>query len=403
MSEPVEAGWLRDRRIGILVWNGFTHDARVLREARSLARQGAEVRVICLRTGDQPREIQTDEGGVEIQRIENRSWLTRLLGRLSPGLATLAGEVIGTLAMAAALVRFRPGIVHSNDANTLIPAWIGVKWSGAGFVYDAHEISADREGYRGRAAIVKFLERYLGHSAHAWITTTGLRARWFEENYGVSGVHVVQNRPHYSAVTGSRIRERLPIPADEVVFLYQGGLQPGRGLRNLVSAAKGMKGGCLVMVGGGVMRDELEALAVSLEAPVHFVGQVDLEELPYWTASADVGMQVLRNTCLNHYTTDSNKLFEYAMGGLAVVASDFPEIRAVVERHELGLLVDPEDVDGIRSAMQRLASDAELRERLRANARQARVQLDWYSQEPAFFDAYREALGHAPRSGPVQG
>jgi hypothetical protein len=43
--------------------------------------------------------------------------------------------------------------------------------------------------------------------------------------------------------------------------------------------------------------------------------------------------------------------------------------------------------------MQRLASDAEFRARLRANARQARAQLDWYSQEPAFFAAYRQALG----------
>ena len=67
-----------------------------------------------------------------------------------------------------------------------------------------------------------------------------------------------------------------------------------------------------------------------------------LAELLAWTASADIGVQPIRNTCLNHLSTDSNKLFEYAMAGLPVVASDFPEIRRVVAAHDIGLLFDPE-------------------------------------------------------------
>ena len=393
MSEPVRVDWLQGKRVAILVWNGFTHDARVLRESESVARQGAEVRVICLLAKEHLPEYQVLESGIGVQRVRTDTWLSRLIGRFAPRLETLLEEVTGTLRMTFAAIGFRPDIVHGNDVNTLIPAWAGSRFRHAGFIYDAHEISADREGYRNRVPLVQFLERNLGGRADAWMTTTRMRAEWFEENYGVTVVHVVQNRPQPSAHRSRLIREKLNIADSDVVALYQGGLQPGRGLRNLVRASAGVEGLCLVMIGDGPLRSELEQIATEAEAPVLFVGQVDLDQLPLWTASSDVGMQVLRNTCLNHYTTDSNKLFEYAMGGLAVVASDFPEIRAVVEAYDIGLLIDPERIEEIHLAMSRLTIDVELRDRFKRNAVHSRDHLDWYSQEPELFAAYGLALG----------
>ena len=130
---------------------------------------------------------------------------------------------------------------------------------------------------------------------------------------------------------------------------------------------------------------------------MHFVGQVALDELPYWTASADVGMQTLRNTCLNHYTTDSNKLFEYVMGGLPVIASDFPEIRAIVSEHKLGLLVDPEDVEAIAACLRQLVDDRPARLVFAQNAQEARDQLDWQSQAGEFLGVYQNAAGASGR------
>lgn len=43
----------------------------------------------------------------------------------------------------------------------------------------------------------------------------------------------------------------LNIPKNEKILLYQGGIQTGRGLENLVKAAPNFKEGILVFIGDG--------------------------------------------------------------------------------------------------------------------------------------------------------
>jgi glycosyltransferase involved in cell wall biosynthesis len=80
------------------------------------------------------------------------------------------------------------------------------------------------------------------------------------------------------------------------------------------------------------------------------------------------------------------------MGGLPVVASDFPEIRQIVTEWDVGLLVDPHDVASVRAALRRLTDDPALRRRLAENARRARDHLDWASQAPELIALYRRVL-----------
>ena len=119
-----------------------------------------------------------------------------------------------------------------------------------------------------------------------------------------------------------------------------------------------------------------------------------LSELPYYTASADIGVQPIENTCLNHFTTDSNKLFEYVVAGLPVVASGLPEIGKVVRKHDLGLLTVPGDTASLVGALQTLVSDSTLRARFAENARIAARQLNWEEQEEALVKLYERVLAN---------
>ncbi|MEA5446546.1 glycosyltransferase, partial [Gammaproteobacteria bacterium AB-CW1] len=231
--------------------------------------------------------------------------------------------------------------------------------------------------------------------AAAMITTTDMRADHFVEAYGVGRPVVVQNRPFYRAAPRSnRLREALGLDASVPVFLYQGGLQAGRGLESIIDAAAGVAGVHFAFLGPGILRDDLMARARErgVIERVHFLEAVPFEELPAWTASADVGLQLLENIGLNHYSTDSNKIFEYGMAGLPVIASDFPEIRKIVESADFGLLVDPADIEAIRAAMIRLRDDAGLRRRFAENAlRQGRA-LSFDTEAPKLLGVY-ERIG----------
>lgn len=415
------------KRTAMLVWNGFVHDARVTREAESLVGAGMQVLVISLMSPVRPIANETTVGGVKVHRVSRQNhWLTRLilaprilllwLAAKAKGLSTdavraglarrarwweldmkfamLLEVLVGNVQMILAAIRHRPDFVHANDVNTLLPGWLASRFSRSKLVYDAHEISADREGYRGRVWLVRLVEKYLGRAADGRLTTTQTRADWFISNYHYLDMGVVQNRPEFVEADGDRIRETFSIPENALVVLYQGGLQPGRGLHNLIEAVALVPEVHLVFVGDGRQRVSLEHKAARISDRVYFVGQVPLEELPSWTASADVGVQTLRNTCLNHYSTDSNKLFEYVMGGLPVVASRFPEIEKIVSEFEVGLLVDPSEIAQISDALRSFVQEPEFRSLCASNALIARKSLDWKSQESAFLGVYRQALGN---------
>ena len=413
-------------QVSMVVWNTFQNDARVLKEAETLAGRGHRVTVFALL---QPHETPAREilaSGVEVVRV-NRTPMGALRRLFRPDgsrppqrvAQSISGAFVDTplqtsrprragqalarvmvhLDLYRGLVASRPDVVHAHDVNTLPTAWAAARRAGARLVYDAHEISTDREGYRELRGLIGWAEKRLMPRADASITTTEMRAKFFARAYGVPRPLVLQNRPRFAEpVRGTLIRDRLGIADDLPLVVYQGGLQPGRGLEDLVAAMPTLPPCHLVYIGGGRLLGALQEMAAAQglaqggAARVHFVPTVPLAGLLAWTASADIGVQPIRNTCLNHLSTDSNKLFEYAMAGLPVVASDFPEIRRVVRENDIGLLFDPETPGALAAALGRLLADAALRARLAGNARASARALSWEAQEGALAALYDRVL-----------
>lgn len=405
-------------RVCMLVWNGFVHDARVTKEAETLLAHGYDVTVVAISTPERPAEAENLDSGLHVKRVRRDCRLCRRLSMLpramwrviwareadsprasdehDPWSGTSAKiswreaatsrivEMVVNWRLFRAAVAARPAVVHAHDVNVLVPAWLASRVLRAKLVYDAHEISADREGYHGVIWLIRLVERLLGKSADGFITTTDERASYFIENYGYRNALVLQNRPRYTEpLRSDRLRRACRIENPDPIVLYQGGLQWGRGLRNLVAAIDTVEHVNLVFLGNGAEEAYLEKMVTDngLGARVYFHPTVSLDELPTFTASADIGIQTLRNTCFNHYSTDSNKLFEYIMARIPVVASNFPEIRRVVNQYSVGLLVDSDDVDAIGAAITRLATDRAFSEECRANAAKAAHALCWETQE----------------------
>ncbi len=83
---------------------------------------------------------------------------------------------------------------------------------------------------------------------------------------------------------------------------------------------------------------------------------------------------------------------EAAAAGKAIVASDIGGLRDIVFDGETGLMVAPEDREALTLAMQRLISDADLRQRLGAAARERAAQFSPDSIVPQFERAYEAAV-----------
>lgn len=402
-------------RVSMIVWNDFRNDARVLKEAQTLQRAGYRVTVFALHTPGVTQERETIVDGISVIRVA-RSPLWRLRKRKISANAPSSGEEggrIGKMGVGTQLLRIvarlwthlwllirmvqsRPAIVHAHDVNTLVTAWLAAKLSGALIIYDAHEISTSREGYSSFRGLVARVEATLMPRVQGAITTTDARAKFFARMYGVPRPLVLQNRPRYTPIAASnRIRQELQLDQPWPIVLYQGGLQQGRGLNLLVDVAAKIEQTYFVFIGGGRMATALQRQAELLGVTdrVRFIPTVPLAELPVYTASADIGVQPLENTCLNHFTTDSNKLFEYVAAGLPVVATDLPEIRLLVRGYDLGLLFPSGNTEHLTEALKRLLEDNALRNTYKANANRAARLLTWEAQEQELISLYARVSG----------
>ena len=74
------------------------------------------------------------------------------------------------------------------------------------------------------------------------------------------------------------------------------------------------------------------------------------------------------------------------------MATDFPEIRRIVRKNDVGVLVPANDPTSLAHALNVLVSDGSLREAYAENARSTAATLNWEEQEARLTDLYKKVL-----------
>lgn len=289
--------------------------------------------------------------------------------------------------------KLKADIYHSNDLNTLPQGYICSKWrfKKKQLVYDSHEVQTDRTGYD--SPIYGKMEKFFIKRIDIMMVENNTRAKYNEELYGFYP-HVVHNYPipqNIDHVEKIDLHDMLDLPEDEKILLYQGGIQEGRGLEKLIEAFPKFKEGTLVFIGDGRIKDNLikKVKEMGLEEKIRFIPKVPLADLPKYTKNGYIGFQVLNNVCFNHYSASSNKLFEYMMSQVPVVACNFPEIRKVVEEEQIGVVVDSHDPDDIARGVNYMLDHPEQREEFSRNCIPAREKYNWELEQDNLLRAYR--------------
>jgi glycosyltransferase involved in cell wall biosynthesis len=419
------------RHVCMIVHNQLWNDARVKKEASSLRDAGWQVTIIA--RPEQGHPGSEDWQGIRVIRPRYRSALTDnlrkgfdtgpsrrrslvegLIGALRRNRARrffsdLFRNSMFELKFLRAAISAKADVYHANDLDTLLVAWIASKICGGRLVYDSHELWLGSAKYLREMSAPgrlrdRLTEKVLVCSADAVIHATPGRAEAMKRMYPrIRRMCIVENCP---GITGrhesDRLRRAAGAPTDCALILYQGVLANERGLEQLFDAARILRGENLriVLVGHDCTDGRLPAMAAApdLAGIVTLLPPVESEELPNLTAGADMGLILFRNTCLNHFYSLPNKLYEYMMAGIPVIASDLPEIARIVNSCGCGLLVDPENPESIAGGIRDLASKPAERLEMGRRAREAAVANHcWPVQEKALLSLY-SSLPPARRS-----
>jgi glycosyltransferase involved in cell wall biosynthesis len=299
----------------------------------------------------------------------------------------------------------RADFYHAHDLNTLPLAFAMARRHGAKLVYDSHELYLDRNRFRplsffGRL-FVQRIEAFLIRRCDGVITVNESIAEILRDRYSIPLPTVVMNTPFRcdsSIDPGSRsLRSCLPIRSDHRILLYSGGITFNRGLDKLIRSLVLLPDCHLIMMGYGAEAfvQELAELAEHEKVAdrLSFFGPVPSEEVSLYAASADLGVAPIENACLSYYYCSPNKLFEYIHAGLPVIASNFPEMCRVIDRHQIGEAFDPSDPADIARSVKKILDQPEKLPRLRENSRQAAAFYNWEIESKRLLKLYRDLLG----------
>ena len=371
--------YLADIRFPLERANGI----QTMETCHALARRGHDVDLIVRPDTHKPQRNPFEYYGVPVVpslRLERAPVSGPAPARRLGFLAFAAGRSIGQradliftrdLGVAALLLRLpsgvRPPVVYEShgyapDVSAALPELIAT----------AKPPSAAKLRRLARREVAVWT------GADGYVTITQGLADDLRDRFGA--------RPNVAVVAdGVRIdtvRTWQPSPSVTPLAAYAGHLYPWKGVDVLLRALAQAPGVAGLIVGGHDAEPDLartKALAQTLGvAPrVTFTGLVPP------TAVADTlrraTMLVLPNpaSAISTRFTSPLKLFEYMAAGRAIVASDLPAIREVLSDGRDGLLVPPGDPEALAHALERLAGDPPLAERLGRAAFDRAPEFSW--------------------------
>jgi glycosyltransferase involved in cell wall biosynthesis len=377
---------MKNNKVLMLLTNPFTNDSRVLKEGRSLVNAGYDVTLACYNYGDLPKEEMVE--GIKVQRIfyyKRKNLQKSILLNIVAVLFLLRYYLVLS-------VRFRKtDIIHCNDLLTL-PAGLMLKCLSFGkskIIYDAHEYETEIKGIHGlRKRIYKIMERSLIPYADAVLNVSESFANEYVRLYNIPKPSLVLNCPPCAETPAKDIfRETFAIDKDTIIFLYQGGFTSGRGIEMILDAFKRIKdpNKAIVFMGYGPLGDQIKKAAEDY-SHIYYHDAVAPNILLDYTASADIGILYYEDTCLNHRYCSPNKLFEYTMAGIPMIASNLFEIRRLLEKYQNGIVVENNDTDSLIAAVHSV-TQTEL-DRMKANIPEMKKKYCWENQEKVLLEVY---------------
>lgn len=367
----------------VFALTGDVHkNSRAQRQLRVLSASGLRVKVLHLASGtaatlDVPNVTIHDLGAPRSHGIQYFWAIHRKFTR------------------AARLIQAR--VFHASDLYVLPALSSAAAKYEAKIVYDARELYPFVVATIGRPWVRQFWSqvegRYIQRADVVFTVSEGIADK-LVDSYDIDRPVVIYNVPEEIDPAGeASLRETLGTTSHAFI-LHLGQLRPHRGCELLVEAMPAIDGGTLVFLGDGPLRPTLKqkSKALGIEERIRFLDPVPPDEVVAYARSADMGVSLLEDVCLNHRLALPNKLFEYLTAGLPVIASDLPEIRKVVHGYDVGQVVRPGNREDLVAALKQAVMDRSLRDRWKGNIPRVLETFNWSVASQDFLTAYNDLV-----------
>ena len=277
-------------------------------------------------------------------------------------------------------------ILLANDLDTLLPNYLVSKLKGIPLIYDSHELFCEvpeLQQHPTKKKIWESLEKWIVPKLQFCITVNESIAQYFTKKYKVS-FKAVRNIPYYKALQNLKTREELGLAPNKKIIILQGaGINVQRGAEELVEAFQYLNNDYLLLIiGSGDVIAQLKekTLQLQLTNKVRFIDKIPAIELRHYTANANLGVSIDKDTNLNYHFSLPNKIFDYLHAGIPVLTSRLPEIASIITTYQVGVFIDNHQPQHIAHKIEEFLNSSNY-SAYKNNTKKAAIENNWTTEK----------------------
>ena len=356
------------RQIIITFLGNANHDSRVVNLIDSLTKENYQVKTISFDW--KTKGFKTQLGKTSIYKLDKSG-------------SSISFYYTFFKLLIKNLLHEKADIYFAEDIYTLPVVYFFAKKNNAKIFYNSREIYAHLAGLRNKSivqSIISRIERTFIKKVDKVFVTGSMDAVYLKESYGINNLVVVRNLPKYqNEIVPIDLKVKLGIPSKAKIILYQGVILEGRGILYLINLLDKINDAHFVIVGEGEFRKKFqkEVKKLELENRVHFIGAVNHNDLLSYTASANIGVALIENISISYYYALPNKLFEYIMSGIPVLASKLPQMEKIINKYKVGECVDMNSKNEVIKVLNNLLNNEMKLKEYSENCKNAAKELNW--------------------------
>ncbi len=366
------------QKICIIFLGNIAHDSRSFKMFKSFIKVGYQTYIICTH---EPGEEKLDEPNVYY--VELKKWRKALLKLIQFYIKSFPK-----------IFKVKPDIVVASDLFSLPLAWFVSVKAKAKFIYDSRELYSHLASVSKRTELQLLLSKFeivFTSKVEIIITVNQKIFDFLSSKFKKKKIIVIRNYPEQKEI---KRFYKVEIEPSDVFLVYLGNFHPARGfnlyldlITKLNSESIDAK---LLLIGKGELRGQIEAEIKrrSIDDKVFILGPYSPSEtILFPNASRIIGLCIMEPVSLSYIYSLPNKIFEYISHKIPFVASDFPEIRAIVKEYKVGVLVDPQNFDEIYKVVEMLIEDNLMYTSMVKNCERAIEKLNWENEMKKFYEA----------------
>jgi len=262
-------------------------------------------------------------------------------------------------------------VLLSNDLDTLLANFLASKFKAISLVYDSHELFVEVPELTNRAfkkKIWECLEAWILPKINSSYTVCESIADFYKNKYGLN-MKVVRNVPYLVESSSSKNKTNT--------LIYQGGMNPGRGLELAIDMMVFLDDFKLKIIGDGQELNKLKNLVdqKGMHDRIVFLGRLPFEDLKVHTEQACIGILFEEPKGLSFKFSLPNKLFDYIHSNTPVLATPLKEVKRIVDHYQVGEYIYERSPEVVANQIKKMSKNID-----EYKFSQAKKDLNWQNE-----------------------